>query len=98
MPISNSAELVRENDKRIWAIVEHYVEKAYQQSDWTEVERVAIDETSRRKGHAYVTNFVDRDTGRLLFMVQSASMGRTLEPSAPEGRNASSLLKNAPLS
>ena len=68
MPVSNAAELVGENDKRIWTIIEHYVEKAYARSDWGDVERVAIDETSRRKGHTYVTNFLDLDTGRLLFM------------------------------
>jgi transposase len=72
MPVSNAADFVGENDKRIWTIIEHYVEKAYQQSDWKEVERVAIDETSRRKGHTYVTNFVDLDTGRLLFMAEGS--------------------------
>lgn len=79
MPVSNAAELVGENDKRIWTIIEHYVGKAYQQSDWAEVERVAIDETSRRKGHSYVTNFVDLDTGRLLFMAQGREASTVAE-------------------
>lgn len=70
MPVSNAAELVGENDKRIWTIIEHYVGQAYEKSNWEDVERVAIDETSRRKGHTYVTNFVDLDTGRLLFMAE----------------------------
>jgi len=70
MPVSDAAALVGVYDKRIWTIIGHYVEKAYQQSDWGEVGRVAIDETSRRKGHTYVTNFVDLDTGRLLFMAE----------------------------
>jgi len=70
MPVSNAADLVGENDKRIWTIIEHYVDKAYQQSKWEKVERVAIDETSRRKGHTYVTNFLDLDTGSLLFMAE----------------------------
>lgn len=70
MTVSQAAEFVGENDKRIWTIIEHYVGKAYEQSDWKNVKRVAIDETSRRKGHTYVTNFLDLDTGLLLFMAE----------------------------
>jgi transposase len=75
MPVSAVARLVGESDKRIWTILEHHVNKAYLESDWQGVERVAIDETSRRKGHTYVTNVVDLDTGRLLFMAEGKDSG-----------------------
>ena len=70
MPVSSAGRLIGENDKRIWTIIEHYVEGAHRRSDWSTVTRIAIDETSRRKGHTYVTNFVDLDNGRLLFMAE----------------------------
>lgn len=68
MPVTDAAAIMGEADKRIWTIVHHYVDKAYEQSDWKELERVAVDETSRKKGHDYVTNFIDLETGKLLFM------------------------------
>jgi len=68
MPVSSAAAIVGENDKRIWTIIHHYVDKARDRKVWDEVRRVAVDETSRRKGHLYVTNFIDLDSGELLFM------------------------------
>lgn len=68
MPVSSAAAIVGENDKRIWTIIHHYVDKARARKVWDEVRRVAVDETSRRKGHLYVTNFIDLDSGELLFM------------------------------
>jgi transposase len=73
MPVSKCAEMVGEHDTRLWRIIHHYVEKAHSEQDWGQVERIAVDETSRRKGHRYVTNFVDTDTGHLLFMTEGKS-------------------------
>nr|WP_274379398.1 transposase [Alkalihalobacterium alkalinitrilicum] len=38
--------------------------------DFSGVKRIAIDETSARKGHDYVTLFVDMDTKRVLFATE----------------------------
>ena len=70
MPVSEAARMVCEHDTRLWRIIRHYVDKAHAQSDWSDVKRVGVDETSRRKGHRYVTNFVDLDSGRLLYMTE----------------------------
>lgn len=83
MPVSRVGEFVGENDKRIWTIIEHYVGRAYEKNHWESVRRVAIDETSRRKGHTYVTNFVDLDTGNLLFMADGKEAS-TVEQFAKE--------------
>lgn len=68
MPVKQAAKIMGENDTRIWNIVHHYVDASYAQSDWSEVERIAVDETSRKKGHVYVTNFIDLESGKLLFI------------------------------
>ena len=68
MPVKQAAEIMGENDTRIWNIVHHYIDEAYGKSDWSAVERIAVDETSRKKGHVYVTNFIDLETGKLLFI------------------------------
>ncbi len=84
MPVAAVAELVCEQDTRLWRIVRHYVDQAHQQQDWSEVRTVALDDTATRKGHRYATVVVDMDLrqerpGRLLFMTQertAASVGQ----------------------
>ena len=39
-------------------------------SDWSVVHRVAVDETSARRGRRYVTNVLDAANSRLLLMVE----------------------------
>ncbi len=51
-------------------MVMHYVNEAHGKRDWSKVKRILIDETSARRGHRYVTNVVDAETGELLLMVQ----------------------------
>ena len=46
---------------RVMALCEKYVNEAVSAADLSEVRRVALDETSRAKGHAYVTLFADAD-------------------------------------
>ena len=46
---------------RVMALCERYVNEAVSAADLSEVRRVAFDETSRAKGHEYVTLFADAD-------------------------------------
>src|SRR5208337_3802903 len=59
MPIANAARLLGEHDTRLWRIVEHYVWRAVEKLDLSEVRRIAADETSARRGHDYISLFVD---------------------------------------
>ena len=59
-------ELVGEHDTRIWRVLEHYVDESVGKQDWSEVEEVGVDETSRAKGHEYVTVFVDIEKAKVL--------------------------------
>jgi transposase len=70
MPVSNVARLVGEYDQRIWNIFHYHVRKAQSQTDYTGITKVGIDETSRKKGHDYVTVGVDLEKRRV-FDVQS---------------------------
>ena len=63
MPVAAAARLVREHDTRLWRVVLHYVEKAARARDLAGLRRVAIDETAARRGHNYITLFVDIDSG-----------------------------------
>lgn len=69
MPVARVARTVGEHDTKLWRIVHHYVEQARAQADHGAVSRVAFDETAARRGHDYVSLFVDLDQARVLFVV-----------------------------
>lgn len=50
---------VGEHDTLIWRILHHYVSKALEKVDMSEVRIVGLDETARAKWHKYVTIFMD---------------------------------------
>jgi transposase len=70
MPVNAAARELREHDTRMWRIFHHYVEQAMNELDLTSVRRIAIDETSSRRGHRYITLFVDVDTKVVLFATE----------------------------
>lgn len=73
MPVSAVAEMLGEIDTRLWRLIMARVEEAHQQSDWSEVRAIAIDETSVRKGWNYVTVILDAHSRRLLYVAPGRS-------------------------
>jgi transposase len=53
------ARALGEHDTRIWRIVRHYVKAARARTDFSQVRTVGVDETSRARGHDYITVFLD---------------------------------------
>jgi transposase len=70
MPVAAVARIVDEHDTRLWRVVHHYVDEGRARTDASEVSRVAIDETAARRGHDYITLFVDIDQARVLFATE----------------------------
>ena len=68
MPIANAARLLGEHDTRLWRIVEHYVWRAVEKLDLSEVRRIAADETSARRGHDYISLFVDMARRKVVYV------------------------------
>lgn len=68
MPVKSVADLIGEHDTRIWRVLEYYVLEARSEEDFSEVESVGVDETSRAKGHKYVSVFVDLDKSKVLYV------------------------------
>ena len=77
MPVSAVARLVGEHDTRIWRVLDYYVDAARAEADFSEVRRVGVDETASKRGHNYISLFVDLERSRVLY--------------ATEGRDASVL-------
>jgi len=67
MPVSVIAELVDEHDTRIWRIIHFHIFKAYANKDFSELSAVGIDETSSRKGHKYVSVFIDMNKREVVY-------------------------------
>ena len=59
MPVNAVARLVGEHDTKLWRIVHHYVDEARDKLDLSEVNAVGVDETSSKRGHNYISVFVD---------------------------------------
>lgn len=68
MSLSAAAEYVGEHDTRLWRAVGHHVQSAHAREDWSGVEDVAVDETSARRGHRYVTVVMDARERRVLWI------------------------------
>jgi transposase len=68
MPFAAVARIVGESAHRILAVCESYVRIAGGLADYSDVKALAIDETSRARGHAYVTLAADAQRRRVVFV------------------------------
>jgi transposase len=55
---------------QVTAICKRYVDLGLQQADFSEVKRLAADETSKARGHDYITLVADADQHRVLFVTE----------------------------
>lgn len=70
MPVHTVSRIISESDYKIWATLERYVNLALASNDYSELKAVGMDETSRRKGHDYITLFVDLLKKRTVFIAE----------------------------
>ncbi len=75
MPVSEISELVGEHDTRLWRIIRRHVGDAYVRKDMSCVTKVGIDETSTRKGHNYISVFVDMEKSDVLYCAEGKDGG-----------------------
>ena len=70
MPVAAAARLVGEHDTRLWRVIQHYVEDAVARMDLADLRRVAIDETAAKRGHNYISLFVDIDSRKVVYATE----------------------------
>ncbi len=70
MTVTAIAEMIDEHDTRIWRVLEHYVAEARSNEDFSKVKSVGVDETSRAKGHKYVSVFIDLDKSKVVHVCE----------------------------
>jgi len=66
MPVAAVSRIVDEHDTRLWRFIRYYVDKARDAVDETDVNKIGIDETSK-KGHNYITVVVSLDSKNVIY-------------------------------
>jgi transposase len=70
MPVAAIARLMKVHDTRLWRILTYYVSQALNEQDYSDVTEIAMDETSRKRGHNYVTIVADAKRKRVLYVTE----------------------------
>ena len=59
VPRRQASRLLRCNEKSLASILSYWVNRAADKQDLSKVSKMALDETSKRRGHQYVTIAID---------------------------------------
>lgn len=70
MPVHTVGKIIKESDAKIWHLLEKYVDDALLLNDYSDLQAVGMDETSKKKGHDYITLFVDLLKKRTIFVAE----------------------------
>jgi transposase len=70
MPVAAVEQLTGVHDTRLWRIVRHHVDEAVARQDLSEVRQLGVDETSRRRGHNYISVFVDMEADKTVHVCE----------------------------
>lgn len=70
MPVNKVSQIIRADDNKLWRMMNNYTEAARKLEDYSAVSRIGIDETSKAKGHDYVSLFVDLKDKRTIFVAE----------------------------
>jgi transposase len=70
MPVNAVAKMIGIYSDRLWRTIDHYVAVAYESIDFSDVANIGLDETSSKRGHNYITLFVDLVKSKVLFATE----------------------------
>jgi len=75
MPVAQVARLTKLSDDKIWRMLEKYILDAFALRTLEDINKIGMDETSSRRGHDYVTLFVDLLKKRTVFIAEGKNSG-----------------------
>lgn len=70
MPVNKVSQIINVDDNKLWRMMYYYTEAARKLTDYSGVTRIGVDETSKAKGHDYVSLFVDMAQRRTIFVTE----------------------------
>ncbi|MBI4379527.1 MAG: ISL3 family transposase [Nitrospinae bacterium] len=68
MPANRVSQIIKVDDNKLWRMMGYYTEAARQLEDYSEISKIGVDETSKSKGHDYVSLFVDLGDKRTIYV------------------------------
>ena len=68
MPVSKVGDITSTSDDKLWSMLDRYISHAREFENFEDIDTVGIDETSRARGHEYITLFVDIKKRRTVFV------------------------------
>jgi transposase len=70
MPVSRVASITKTSDDKLWDMLEKYIDSTREEENFENIDAIGLDETSRAKGHEYITLFVDLQQRRTIFITE----------------------------
>jgi transposase len=70
MPVHQVCQLFGTYDKKVWEMMKAYTIKTRAEEDFSTVRVVGVDETGARRGHDYVSLFVDLEEKKTIFVTE----------------------------
>jgi len=70
MPVSQVANKFKIKDTMIWRRLEKYTKQELKNKNFENVVKIGVDETSRKRGHNYITTFLDLDSKKIIFITK----------------------------
>jgi transposase len=90
------AESLGEDDRRLWDMLRRAVGQAREAADYSGVRRVGVDETSRAKGHTYISTMLDLDGRRCVAVTDGndrGAVGRMCEQLEAHGGDRTAIVE-----
>jgi len=73
MTVLKVSKLINVSDDKLWRLLEKYIDISLLKRDLENVKAIGLDETSRKKGHNYITLFVDLEKRKTIFITEGKS-------------------------
>ena len=70
MPVNKVAAITKTSDDKLWNMCERYIESVRGYENFEDIDAIGMDETSRAKGHEYITLFVNLKKRRTIFITE----------------------------
>lgn len=70
MPVDRVAQIIKTSGDKLWDMLEKYIDITRQEENFENIDAIGLDETSRAKGHEYITLFVDLQQRRTIFITE----------------------------
>jgi len=75
LPVNVISKIIGESNYKIWGILEKYIDTTLEENDYSELTAIGVDETSSRKGHNYISLFVDLNKKKTIFIAEGKDSG-----------------------